>query len=117
LDFSVSGGEKIGCIVKNAVEIMDVNGKKLNRWQPVEPIEIQQFVWSPDGNAIALVAQAKLDRQPPFSNLKSNAIFTLNFNDTKLTKIAQGGYQPKWSNDGRQIAFVINPAGGSSIRR
>jgi dipeptidyl aminopeptidase/acylaminoacyl peptidase len=72
---------------------------------PGEAFSVGEFSWSPDGGRIAFSAQ----RDPDLISSFSSDIYTLTLKDDAVKKIVSTDGPdngPKWSPDGKQVAYV-----------
>jgi len=72
--------------------------------------------WSPDGQMIAF----ERGRRPrggcgPCPGSVSNAVYVMNADGSAQQRLTRGGSQPRWSPDGRMIAFVSGRDGNRDI--
>jgi dipeptidyl aminopeptidase/acylaminoacyl peptidase len=111
-DFEVIGGEySMSHLwrVKVPAE-MPYDVKKLPKAEPLtkgEQFTVSQFAWSPDGARIAFSA----GRDPDLGSPDTEQIYVLDLADLhvrKLTETPGPNGSPKWSPDGRQIAYVTS---------
>jgi dipeptidyl aminopeptidase/acylaminoacyl peptidase len=78
---------------------------KLEPQAPGEAFSVGEFSWSPDGGRIAFSAQ----RDPDLISSFSSDIYTVTLKDDAVKKIVSTDGPdngPKWSPDGKQVAFV-----------
>lgn len=72
-----------------------------------EAFNVTGFSWSPDGKRIALSAT----RDPDLGSQDTEQIYVLDLADLHVRKLMEGAgpnSRPKWSPDGKQIAFVTS---------
>jgi dipeptidyl aminopeptidase/acylaminoacyl peptidase len=84
--------------------------KKLPKAEPLtkgEQFTVGGFAWSPDGKRIAFSAQ----RDPDLGSSDTEQLYVLDLADLHVKKLLEGSGpndNPKWSPDGRQIAYVTS---------
>jgi Tol biopolymer transport system component len=72
-----------------------------------DQFNVTSFSWSPDGKRIALSAA----RDPDLGSRDTEQLYVLDLADQHLKKVTEAGSpnaRPKWSPDGKQIAFVTS---------
>jgi dipeptidyl aminopeptidase/acylaminoacyl peptidase len=72
-----------------------------------EQFSVQTFSWAPDGKRIAFSAT----RDPDLGSQDTEQVYTVDLADHHVHKLFENGgpnRNPKWSPDGRQIAFVTS---------
>ncbi len=109
-DFEIVGGDyTMSHLWRVKVpEEIPADPKKLPKAEQLtsgEQFTVGAFSWSPDGQRIAFAAQ----RDPDLGSSDTQQLYVLDLADLHVRKLLNGNGpngNPKWSPDGRQIAYV-----------
>ena len=109
-DFEIVGGDySMSHLWRVKVpEEIPADPKKLPKAEQLtsgEQFTVGAFSWSPDGQRIAFAAQ----RDPDLGSSDTEQLYVLDLADLHVRKLLEGNGpngNPKWSPDGRQIAYV-----------
>jgi Tol biopolymer transport system component len=116
-DWSPSGGQIAFSSRRDGnseIYVINADGSGLTRLTD-HPAEDLSPIWSPDGRQIAFLSHRDSD---PSSGSYRTDIYVINPDGSSLVHLTQqteGGYDPTWSPDSRQIAFVSTRDGNSEI--
>jgi len=111
-DFEIVGGDyKMShlWLVKAPTEI-PADVKKLPKAEALtrgDQFSVSSFAWSPDGRRIAFSAT----RDPDLGSNGTEQLYVLDLADRHVRKLQESGgpnTRPKWSPDGKEIAFVTH---------
>jgi dipeptidyl aminopeptidase/acylaminoacyl peptidase len=109
-DFEVIGGDYTMnqlWLLKVPAE-MPADLKQLPKPEPLtkgDQFSVGDFSWSPDGNRIAFSAT----RDPDLGSEDTGQIYLLDLSDRHVRKLLESGgpnSRPRWSPDGKEIAYV-----------
>jgi Tol biopolymer transport system component len=83
--------------VMNFSDLKPIKITSVNRWN-IQP------AWKPDGTKIAFAGNKDA---PADHDLSIYDIYVINVDGTNMTRLTtEGGFDPKWSHDGKKIAFT-----------
>ena len=116
VDWSPDGSRLVFVDDSNQVRIVDATGKYLSTL-PIRSYYQQDGLWSPDGKSLAIAA--------PATNMNTFAIWVAPVDGSPARQLdTVPGMRPRWSPDGRWIAFentgavfVVPARGGNGTSR
>ena len=96
------------------IAVSAIDGTETQRLTENESFD-NYAAWSPDGDLIAFISDRPVDRPDPFDTFAVNSLYIMAADGSEVRLVAPlsgdsslrlGPHPPKWSPDGRSIAFV-----------